>query len=93
MKRVLCLVMAILMSVTLCACFPFYEYESESDKVNGTNIEVITADKATVYFYPVCPLCDHVSPAYSTNLSEGESHSTVHVCEECSYVYDVTIRR
>lgn len=93
MKRFLCLVMTAVLAVTLCACFPSFEYESDADKVNGTNIDVVTADKATVYFYPVCPLCKHVSPIYSVNVSEGESHNTVHMCEECSNVYEVAIRR
>ncbi len=59
----------------------------------GENIKVIRANEATVYFYPVCPSCDHVSSSYSVNLSKGEDHSTVHVCEKCFKVYDITIKR
>ena len=59
----------------------------------GENIKVISATEATVTFYPVCPDCDHVSSPCSTNLSKGESHSTIHVCEKCGSVYDITIKR
>ncbi len=62
-------------------------------KADGVNIKVYSESDSTVYFYPVCPDCDHVSEMYEVNISKGESHKTAHMCEKCFSVYDVEIER
>lgn len=90
MKKIVLCVIAVL------AIYGFGNFiytKSATGGASGENIKVISATEATVYFYPVCPSCDHVSSSYSVNLSKGEDHSTVHVCEKCFKVYDITIKR
>lgn len=62
-------------------------------KADGINIKVYRESESTVYFYPVCPKCDHVSEMYEVNISKGEEHKTAHMCEKCFSVYDVEINR
>lgn len=64
-----------------------------SEKTTGTNIKVELTNDSSVQFKPVCPKCGHISNLYSINLSSGESHSTIHMCETCYEIYDITIDR
>lgn len=79
--------LSLILLLLFSACSPFH-WEAD-----GTNVKIYSEDEATVYFYPVCPDCGHVSPMYSVNLSSGESHETFHQCESCWGLYDVIIHR
>lgn len=62
-------------------------------KADGVNIKVYSESDSTVYFYPICPKCEHVSEMYEVNISKGENHKTSHMCEKCFNVYNVEIKR
>lgn len=89
MKKFLSILVCTCMLCTFAGCI----FDDDKNSASGKNIKVYSETESTVFFYPVCPDCGHVSPMYSVDISKGEEHSTVHVCETCFEVYDVSIDR
>ena len=88
MKKTLALLLAVIFVLVFTASCGL-----SSNKSRGTNVKIYSEDIATVYFYPVCPKCGHVSSMCKVNLSENESHETLHQCETCWELYDINIQR
>lgn len=83
--------------ICIALCFFFYRnlfgsLFGDKHDATGRNINIYSNTDSAVYFKPVCPECDHIGSMYSVNLSAGEDHSTVHVCERCFEVFALYIK-
>lgn len=59
----------------------------------GNNVTEIVTTNNLVFFDPKCPECKHIGYSKSVNLSKGEEYESIHQCEKCGEIYDISIKR
>ena len=83
-----CKILALVLCLSICFTGCLFK-----KRAKGENAKIDYTGEASVYYYPVCPECGHVSEKRAANLSDGEYGRTPHTCERCYETYVIEIDR